>query len=148
MVERYTEKVKKQNSGRGSKKIEGAWRNTFHKRNDDEIQFPSLSKSDTGRRYNGNTTSQGADIQFSREKSIQKRSEMSMEAAMQTQLADISQQLLDTLRKDQVEVNQKLRRDLEEMQKKINNVELKHERDVKEMKDSIQEVKQGNVVAK
>ena len=68
MVERYTEKVKKQNSGRGNKKIEGAWRNPFHKRNDDEIQFPSLSKSDTGRRYNGNTTSQGADIQFPREK--------------------------------------------------------------------------------
>ena len=73
---------------------------------------------------------------------------MSMETEMQTQLAVISQKMMDTLRKDQLEVNTMLRRDLEQMQMKINNVELKHERDVKEMKDSIEEVKQGNVVVK
>ena len=72
---------------------------------------------------------------------------MSMETEMQTQLAVISQKMMGALRKDQLEVNTILRRDLEQMQMKINNIELKHERDVKEMKDSIQEVKQGNVQA-
>jgi hypothetical protein len=72
---------------------------------------------------------------------------MAYEKAMSTELAELSQKMMDTLKQDHEESNRLLRLEISLMQTKINNVEQKQERDVKEMKDSIQEVKQGNVLA-
>jgi hypothetical protein len=71
---------------------------------------------------------------------MQKRPDWLMEKATSTELAALSQKMMDTLKQD-------LRLEMSLMQTKINSVEQKQERDVKEMKDSIQEVKQGNVMA-
>ena len=67
-----------------------------------------------------------------------------MQTAMQKELAAISQKM-DTLRKAQEETNSIMCREMQHIKTKINSVEHKQESDVKEMKDSIQEVKQGNV---
>ena len=129
-VKRYEENKNKK-SGRGIQKIEGPWKN------------PMSSNINTQSQGWGYTDSPAAEVKFTGTQSINKRSVMSMEDAMQIQLAELSQKMMDTLRKDQVEINNRLRQDLDQMQRKINDVELKHERDVKEMKDSIQ---QGNAV--
>ena len=85
----------------------------------------------------------------SREEAIQKSPNWSMETAMQTamqkELAAISQKMMDTLRKAQEETNSIMCREMQHIKTKINRVEHKQESNVKELKDSIQEVKQGNV---
>ena len=48
---------------------------------------------------------------------------MSMETVMKTQLADISQKMMDTLRKDQAEINNKLNVDMKRMQ---NDMQMLH----------------------
>jgi hypothetical protein len=92
-------------------------------------------------------TNTGADIIFSKEELMQKRPDWLMEKATSTELAALSQKMMDTLRQDHEESNRLLRLEMSLMQTKINSVEQKQERDVKEMIDRIQEVKQGNVMA-
>jgi len=107
-------------TGRGSTKIEGTWQNPFRNNNND-IKFPPLSKSAS---KGGNNTNQGANVQFSREESIQKRPDMSMEAVMQIQLAEISQNMLNTLNKAQEQANNNLRRELEQIRTQIDEDKL------------------------